>query len=461
MKFLNILPVTEEACHYVRHLELQAHRNHNVADDDLADILPDCSSLETVILTGVSDLSDRSLLLLASSATALQFVDVSDCRQITSVGIIALDSHASTLEVLKLNHVPLLTDPAISAIALSLSHLMELELCDSPLITALSIRDLWTYARRLRRLRLARCPQVTDKAFPYAFPPSPVLPKNRLAGVDLPNRKSIPEQYDMEATTAPAERPLTWLEALPPLMLPTTHILEELRFLDLTNCYKLTDDAIIGIATHAPRIQSFLLTGCLQLTDRALEALSQLGHHLDVLTLAHIDGITDRGISVLCGACIRLRAVDVSHCSLLTDLSIMELSSLPELTHLSATNIPSVTDNAVLFLADHAPLLADLQLSHCPGISLEAIHTSILRLTRLEQLAVSSIPSLKRIGLEQFSEPSPIGYNEGIQGIYRVFKGNSLDELRFFLNKEETRQREAERLNILIVPRGDHTTDLY
>ncbi|TCD67495.1 hypothetical protein EIP91_012300, partial [Steccherinum ochraceum] len=429
MRFINMLPVTDETCHRVQHLELQSHKNHNVTDDDLADILPDCPNLETVILSGVPDLSDRSLVLLASNATALKHVDLSGCKHITSVGITALDSHASSLEVLRLNHVPLLTDPAISAIALSLSHLVELELSDSILLTAISIRDIWSYAKRIKRLRLARCAQLTDKAFPYAFPPSPVQPRKRLFGVDLPSRKSVPEQYSMDAMTASAERPLTWLEALPPLILPPTYMLEELRLLDLTNCYKLTDDAIIGITTHAPRIQTFLLSGCFELTDRALESLGKLGHHLDVLTLAHVDQITDRGVSVLCSACPRLRSVDVSYCSRLTDLSILEFGSLLELNRLIANNIPAITDNSVLFLADHALTIADLQLSYCPQISLEAFHTLILRLTRLEQLSMSGIPSFTRKGLKQFSESPPLGYNENFQGLYRVFRGNNVDEL--------------------------------
>lgn len=53
------------------------------------------------------------------------------------------------------------------------------------------------------------------------------------------------------------------------------------------------------------------------------------------------------------------------------------------------------------------------------------------------------------------------GHNERLQGPYRVFKGNYLDELRFFLNKEQARQREAEKRNIIFVPRDDHSTDLY
>ncbi|KAH8094915.1 hypothetical protein BXZ70DRAFT_344105 [Cristinia sonorae] len=454
MRFINMLPVTDQTCYLVKHLELQPHQGHNVTDDDIAEILPDCPNIETIILTGVPDLSDRSLVLLATHATALKYVDVSGCRHITDVGVAALHSHARSLKSVRLNHVPLITDPAISDLALSLSHLEEFELCDSSLITAVSVRDIWTFAKRLRRLKLARCSQLTDKAFPYAFQPSPIIQTRRLSGISL-------EQYSLDATTAPLERPQTWLEELPPLILPATYTLEELRLLDLTNCYQLTDDAIIGITTHAPRIQTLLLTGCIRLTDRALESMTKLSHHLDVLTMAHIDNITDRGISALCGACIRIRSIDISYCSLLTDLTVLELGSLSELNRLCATNIPSITDNAVLFLAEHAPHLADLHLSYCPNISLEAVHTLILRLTVLEQLSVSGIPSMKRKGVRKFSESAPIGYEERLQGPYRVYKGNMLDELRFFLEEEESRRREAERLNVLFFQRGDERQDLY
>lgn len=141
--------------------------------------------------------------------------------------------------------------------------------------------------RKLRTIRLAHCPLLTDKAFPSSL------------GYELPadGEKPLPH------------RPITWLEELPPLIL--RHTAENLRVLDLTAC-KITDDALAGIVTHAPKIQTLILSGCSQLTDKALMSICQLGEHLDVLMLAHVPKITDRGVVKLARSCPNLRCVDVA-----------------------------------------------------------------------------------------------------------------------------------------------------
>jgi F-box and leucine-rich repeat protein GRR1 len=99
------------------------------------------------------------------------------------------------------------------------------------------------------------------------------------------------------------------LEDIPPLILP--HTTENLRVLDLTSC-KITDGAVDGIVTHAPRIQTLILSGCSMLTDRALESICKLRDHLDVLMLAHVSNITDRAVFQVARSCPELRCVDVA-----------------------------------------------------------------------------------------------------------------------------------------------------
>ena len=96
---------------------------------------------------------------------------------------------------------------------------------------------------------------------------------------------------------------------MPPLVL--RHQAEKLRVLDLT-CTKITDAAVEGIVTHAPKIQSLILSGCTLLTDRALEAICKLGEHLDVVMLAHVANITDGAMIKLARSCPNLRCVDVA-----------------------------------------------------------------------------------------------------------------------------------------------------
>ena len=53
------------------------------------------------------------------------------------------------------------------------------------------------------------------------------------------------------------------------------------------------------------------------------------------------------------------------------------------------------------------------------------------------------------------------GYDKRLQGLYRVFNGPKVQQLRVFLDKEDRRRREAELKNIIFAPRGDDSEDLY
>lgn len=99
------------------------------------------------------------------------------------------------------------------------------------------------------------------------------------------------------------------LRSFPPLIL--RHTTENLRVLDVSSC-KITDDAVDGIVTHAPRIQTLILSGCSMLTDKSLESICRLRDHLDVLMLAHVSNITDGAVFQVARSCAQLRCIDLA-----------------------------------------------------------------------------------------------------------------------------------------------------
>lgn len=440
MKFVNFLPVADDVCYFVQHLEFYRNSDHHITDDDLADVIPDCPNLKTIIFTGIPDLSDRTLVSLASSAHDLRYIDISGCKHVTNVGIMEIANQASRLEVIRLNDITIPIDPSVSALVRSLAHLKELELCNLPFLTASSVRDIWTYARQLRKLRLSRCPHLTDKAFPS--PVTPVTTPTRSSGrhnrwrippnsVRYCEKESIiPRTTETDGIDLPQvhPRPLTWLDELSPLVLSPFQNFKYLRVLDLGHCWKITDDAIAGIVKHAPRIQSLHISGCRQLTDASLDDISMLGVHLDVLSMANLDKITDRGIVQLARGCTKLRSIDIAcktflspkittdeatlpsptDCTRLTDLSVLELASLPNLHRVSVVHIRALTDNVLLFLAEHTPTLSRLSISHCPRFSLEAIQILVKKLIGLELLSASGLLALRRRGVKRFSDRTPV-----------------------------------------------------
>ncbi|KAH9833766.1 uncharacterized protein C8Q71DRAFT_860039 [Rhodofomes roseus] len=448
MSFINRLPLTQKSCYDVVHLALTQNDDDNIIDDDLAHILPWCPNLESVCLTGVPDVSDRTVVLLARGTPNLRELDLSGCTLVTDVAILELANIATELEEVRLNGLSTLTDPSVSALARSLTNLRELELCDLHLLTPPSIRDIWTFSTRLQRLKLANCVHLTDRAFPY------------VPGV-LPDHPS-------SLTTSPLEepqwtngsRPPTWLETLPPLIFSLGHKLTHLRFLDISNCPRLTDTAVVGIVMHAPRIQHLNLSACSRLTDNSAEAVSTL-QHLHVLALSYVEGLTDSGVVSIVRQCTKLRSVDVSYSSSLTDLAILELGTLPRLQRLSASGLPRLTDNALLFLAEHAESLQRLHFCQCRHITLDAVHVLLRKLSGLKHFSVSGVPALRRTGIERFSDKPSRDYDPQRQGIHRVFNGANIVALREFLDKEQARRQRAEQENIIFVPKADDSEALY
>ncbi|KAH7914401.1 hypothetical protein BJ138DRAFT_1000161 [Hygrophoropsis aurantiaca] len=434
-RIIDRLPATESERRCVRHLVIRKQSPH-VRDELVGYELPFCHQLESVVLTGVPDTSDKTIVRLANDSPTLQGLDLTGCRYVSDVGIMELVAKSPPLQWLQLSSV-LLTDPAVSAIAKTFSRLVELELCDEPLLTAVSVRDIWSFSRKLRTLMLARCPLLTDKAFPSSI--IPTKPSS--------SEKPLPH------------RPSTWLDQIPPLIL--RHTAENLRVLDISYCTKITDETVEGIVSHAPRIQTLALAGCTNLTDRAVKAISKLKEHLGSLVLAHVPLITDNAIVGLARSCTKLGSIDLAFCRNLTDMSVFELAALVHVHRLILVRVHKLTDNAVYFLADHTPSLERLHLSYCDKISLKSIHHLLRNNERLQHLTATGVPAARRTGVSRFSDPPPEGLDPEQKAVFRVFSGKNVGALCKFLDKEKERRQQAEVQNIPFVARSDDSMDLY
>src|ERR1700709_1429715 len=88
-------------------------------------------------------------------------------------------------------------------------------------------------------------------------------------------------------------------------------------------------------------------------------------------------------------------------------MSVFELASLHSLRRLSLVRIHKLTDIAIFALAEHATGLERLHLSYCDRLSLEALHLLLRKLDRLQHLTATGVPSLRRRGVDRFSEIPP------------------------------------------------------
>ncbi|KIY49376.1 RNI-like protein [Fistulina hepatica ATCC 64428] len=399
--------------------------------------------VEVVILSGVTDLSDRTLIAIARQCYNIGGLGVSGCTLITDFSLLELATVHPPLRWLHLTGAVGTTDPAVSAIARSCADLVELELADLPLVTAISLREVWDFSRNLQSLNLSRLPQLDEKAFPSAIGPDDGSDSETARGESADDEKPLPH------------RPVTVVEALPPLIL--TRQSPHLRILDLSYC-PVTDDVIAGIVYHAPKIQNLILAGCTRLTDHALEHVARLGPHLDILVLAHVSSISDVGMMKIARACTSLRCVDLAFCRNLTDLTILELANL-QIQRLSVVRVQRLTDMAIYALAEHTRTLERLHMSYCDNITLNAVHFLLKKCPNLIHLSATGVPSFRRKGVRRFSGSPPSGQNHD-PAAFRVFDGENVGRLLWFLNKEEKRKREAEAQNVVFKARGDDKMDL-
>ena len=260
--------------------------------EGLAQVLPNFTNLVAIDLTGVVNATSESIIGLANVATQLQGINLTGCTKVNDDAVLALATSCPLLRRVKLNGLGLLTDDAISTLALACPMLLEIDLNHCELITDGSVRLVWTHLIHMREMRLSHCSLLTDAAFP-----APVKP-------DV--QQDAPNPFPTSTTTKNDD--------LPPLIINRSF--EHLRMLDLTACSLITDEAIEGIISRAPKIRNLVLSKCVNLTDKAVETICKLGRHLHYLHLGHASRITDRSERMLARSCTRIRYIDfASKCS--------------------------------------------------------------------------------------------------------------------------------------------------
>ncbi|KAG9121978.1 SCF ubiquitin ligase complex subunit [Ceratobasidium sp. 392] len=269
-----------------------------LTDESLEPILSGMPHLVALDLTNVSSVTDKSITALARTASKLQGINLGGCKQVTDEGVGQLAAHCTLLRRVKLAGL-LVTNQSVIHLARSCPLLLEMDLNGCTAISNSAIRELWTCSRHIRELKLGLIGSaLTDEAFP--------------APVDNQPPRMI--------TNGPANlepQPVTPIET----SLHSTRSFEHLRILDLTSCTSLTDTAVEGIISVAPKIRNLVLAKCALLTDNAIASVCKLGRYLHYLHLGHVSLITDGAVIQLARTCTRLRYVDLACCTQLTDLS--------------------------------------------------------------------------------------------------------------------------------------------
>ncbi|KAJ4497795.1 hypothetical protein C8R41DRAFT_758842 [Lentinula lateritia] len=386
---------------------------HQLSEVAILQTLPCFPNLVAVDLTGVVHTSDEAIVGLASVARRLQGINLTGCKHVSDEGVMALALNCPLLRRVKLSGLEDLTDEPLQALTKSCPLLLEIELSNCKLVTDIAIRDAWSRSTHMREMRLSQCSELSDTAFP------------------------APIRRDSKSVSEPSVNPFASSTSesadLPPLIINRTF--EHLRMLDLTACSKVTDDAIEGIVSHAPKIRNLVLSKCGLLTDRSVENICKLGRHLHYLHLGHASKITDASVRTLARSCTRLRYVDFANCHLLSDLAVFELAGLPKLRRIGLVRVPNLTDEAVFALAERHATLERIHLSYCDQISVMAIHFLLQKLHKLTHLSLTGVTAFRQPELQRFCRAAPADFNSAQQNAFCVFSGAGVAQLRAYLTE--------------------------
>ncbi|KAI7954732.1 hypothetical protein MJO28_005132 [Puccinia striiformis f. sp. tritici] len=117
---------------------------------------------------------------------------------------------------------------------------------------------------------------------------------------------------------------------------------KDLVALDLSDCKLITDNCIHAVGTHSKFLQGLNLSGCKSMTDTGLQSLKNC-KALRRLKLKYCEKITDAALITVATSCPLLLEVDLVGCRLITDASLWMLwkhsSHLRELSLSGCTEI--------------------------------------------------------------------------------------------------------------------------
>jgi F-box and leucine-rich repeat protein GRR1 len=259
--------------------------------DSSLSILGHMLNLVALDLTGVVDVTDATIVLVANACNKIQGINLEGCKKISDAGLLAIAENCPLLRRIKLCDLDRITGNSVSKLVHQCPLLIEIDLNGCSQIDEGAVRDIWTHCNHLRELRLAQCSNIGDPAFP------------------APPRLAKPPSSTTNTGSGPSTASPIVLPLLPPLLL--SRPLGHLRQLDLMSVH-ITDEAVGGIVANAPRLRNLVLAKCSTLTDAAVRSISELGRHLQFLHLGHAAAITDSGIRHLAKCCTRLRYVDLA-----------------------------------------------------------------------------------------------------------------------------------------------------
>lgn len=132
----------------------------------------------------------------------------------------------------------------------------------------------------------------------------------------------------------------------------------------------------VTIATHCTQLERLELENC-YLSDIVINRLAHSCGQLSYLSLSYNPSISDTALATLMTRCPNVMDFNINRCSAVADATIVAVAThCPQLQRLQMNDLPRVTNDGIAALQMHAPQLRYLSMVGCTGVT----HTAVVAL---------------------------------------------------------------------------------
>lgn len=122
-----------------------------------------------------------------------------------------------------------------------------------------------------------------------------------------------------------------------------------LEYLNISNCGRITDEAIKLISTTCENVRKFILSNCWKLSDFSLSYISQNMTNLEQLDISHGNKLVGMGFQN--HKLTKLKRFNVSYCKAFSDKSLEKLfATTPEITEVRIRRCTRLTEFGIFLI---------------------------------------------------------------------------------------------------------------
>ena len=293
------------------------------------------------------DITDSAIVTLAQNCPGLKHLNLCGSSRVSDKGVQAVCANCWHLESLNLEDVFLFDDAAFwfdshtdgrsLADEKMLKVMKNLNLRDCVCVTDHGIKGLASRCRLLECLILRGCDRITDEGLRYMT--LTVIERFHHKQSMCESLKTLDLSFCSNITAG----------TVASLLLPLCPGLQELH---LSGIMGVDDDIVRQICQNCPSIQTLSLQKCVLITDASLCWMADY-LWLEVLDISGCYRVTDDGLDVLTLACTGLQYVHLRRCAKITGRGVtcMGRNLFPlGLRTLDLRDCPRVTSEALLDL---------------------------------------------------------------------------------------------------------------